>query len=137
MPNDKSYNHVASLSTFRMRYEYLRLKSRVGKETFGSSRYMNQAFYTSKTWKSARNRAIIRDNGCDLGCEGYEIYDKIYVHHINPITLEDIENESPKLYDLNNLICCSYSTHLAIHYGDEALLPPELKTRTSGDTKLW
>lgn len=126
---DKTYTQMKALSTFLERYKYLRIKSRVGDSTFGFNRYLNQAFYSSQRWRSTRDKAIIRDNGCDLACEGYEINDRIYVHHINPITLEDVENEAECLYDLNNLVCVSYSTHLAIHYGDESLLPPKPKTK--------
>ena len=133
----KSYSELRSLQTFEERYEYLRMGGQVGAATFGSERYLNQVFYRSGEWRYARDKAIVRDNGCDLGILGREIYETIYVHHINPITIEDIERGSPLLFDLNNLITTIYTTHQAIHYGDKSLLripPPE---RRKGDTQLW
>lgn len=133
-----SYSDLITLPTFTERYRYLKQSGIVAEETFGSHRYLNQAYYTSPEWKSVRNYVIIRDNGCDLAMEGYEIADRIYVHHINPITEIDILDRSPALFDPENLVCVSFNTHQAIHYGDESLLPiisfPE---RTPGDTKLW
>ena len=133
-----SYSDLITLPTFTERSRYLKQSGIVGEETFGSHRYLNQAYYTSQEWKSVRNHVIIRDNGCDLGVEGYEIADRIYVHHINPITEEDILDRSPALFDTENLICVSFNTHQAIHYGDESLLPIiSFNERTPGDTKLW
>ena len=133
-----SYSDLITLPTFKERYLYLKQAGVVGEETFGSHRYLNQAYYTSPEWRSIRNQVIIRDNGCDLGVEGYEIADRIYVHHINPITEEDILDRSPALFDPENLICVSFNTHQAIHYGDESLLPIiSFNERTPGDTKLW
>jgi hypothetical protein len=133
-----SYSELITLPTFEERYRYLKQSGIVAEETFGSHRYLNQAYYTSPDWRRARNHVIVRDNGCDLGMEGYEIHDRIYVHHINPITEEDILDRSPALFDPDNLICVSFNTHQAIHYGDESLLPIiSFNERMPGDTKLW
>ena len=133
----KSYAELRSLKTFEERYEYLRIGGQVGAATFGFERYLNQVFYRSAEWRHIRDRIIVRDNGCDLGILGREIYETIYVHHINPITIDDIERGSPMLFDPNNLISTIHTTHQAIHYGDKSLLrilPPE---RRRGDTDLW
>ena len=133
----KSYYEVARLHTFQERYQYLRLRGVVGKETFGFDRYLNQAFYTSSIWKSVRDKVIIRDEGCDLGIEGYPIFGKIIIHHLNPITSDELEHDDRSLLDLDNLICTSPNTHNAIHFGDERLLPSLPKERRPGDTLLW
>lgn len=125
------------MDSFRDRYLYLKLRGVVGEETFGYDRYVNQSLYKSPKWRRTRREIIIRDNGCDLGVDGYELDDYIIVHHINPITLEDIEEEREMIFDPENLICCSSRTHKAIHFGDESLLPKELVIRTPGDTCLW
>lgn len=133
-----SYSELITLPTFTERYRYLRKSGIVGEETFGSHRYLNQLLYTSPEWRRVRNNVIIRDNGCDLGMEGYEIRDRVYIHHINPISSDDILNRSPALFDMDNLICVSFNTHQAIHYGDESLLPIiSFTERMPGDTKLW
>lgn len=133
-----SYSELITLPTFTERYRYLRKSGIVGEETFGSHRYLNQILYTSPEWRSVRNHVIIRDNGCDLGMKGHEIRDRVYIHHINPITEDDILNRTPALFDMENLICVSFNTHQAIHYGDESLLPIiSFNERTPGDTKLW
>ena len=133
-----SYSELITLPTFEERYQYLRKSGIVGEETFGSHRYLNQKLYTSPEWRSIRNHVIVRDNGCDLGMEGYEIRGGVYIHHINPITMDDILNRTPALFDMDNLICVSFNTHQAIHYGDESLLPIiSFVERTPGDTKLW
>ena len=119
----RSYTELQRLSTFLERYGYLRLAGFVGDVTFGYDRYLNQKFYTSRRWMEIRDRVILRDNGCDLGVSGYDIYGMITVHHMNPITVEDIENESDNLFDPEFLICTTHKTHLAIHYGDESILP--------------
>lgn len=113
------------------------LNGRVGEETFGSERYLNQLFYTSRVWKQIRDVVIIRDNSCDLGVLGYEIHDKIFVHHINPITLEMLKAEDPILWDPENLITVSHNTHQAIHYGDGSLLPQPDVERKPGDQLGW
>lgn len=134
---DRSYSEVRSLSTFEERYRYLALRGVVGAATFGFDRWANQAFYRSSEWKSARDGIIVRDNGCDLGVEGYEIHDRIYIHHLNPITMKQIETGDPCILDPNNLIVVTHNTHNAIHYGDERMLPRPLVDRKPGDTKLW
>lgn len=131
-----SYRELSRLKTFEERYDYLRLGGMVGERTFGSNRYLNQALYHSPEWKRLKRELIIRDNGCDLGVDGYEIYDRIYLHHLNPITKADILNRDRKVLDPDNLICTSYNTHQAIHYGDKGLLNL-LVERRPGDTKLW
>ena len=133
-----SYSELITLPTFEERYRYLRKSGIVGEETFGSHRHLNQILYRSPEWRQVRNNVIVRDNGCDLGMEGYEIRDRVYIHHINPITSDDILNRTPALFDMDNLICVSFNTHQAIHYGDESLLPIiSFTERTPGDTKLW
>lgn len=133
----KTYKAMRMLQTFEERFDYLKLQGLVGAETFGHNRYLNQAFYRSPKWKKARREAIIRDNGCDLGVDGYEIVDEIIVHHLNPITEEDLMSDTPTLYDLNNLVCVSHSTHNALHYGDASLIPKLPVERTPNDTCPW
>lgn len=133
----KTYSELSRLKTFEERYQYLRLNGSVGRETFGFDRYLNQVFYRSKKWKSIRNRVIIRDNGCDLGIEGREINGRILIHHMNPISLDDIVNESDLLLDPEYLICTVHSTHNAIHYGDENLLILDPIVRSKNDTCPW
>jgi hypothetical protein len=133
----KTYSELCRLNSFKERYEYLRLSGTVGKETFGYDRYINQILYRSEEWKHCRRQIIIRDNGCDLGCEGFEIHGIIIIHHINPITVNDILNRNPKIFDPNNLISVSHNTHQAIHYGDENLLIMDPIERTKNDTCPW
>ena len=133
----RSYSEIKKLSSFFERYEYLRLDGIVGSETFGYDRYLNQAFYSSKKWKEARNPVIIRDNGCDLGIDGREIFDQVIVHHINPMTPEDIELDRDWIYDPEYLICVSDATHKAIHYGDKSKLITLPKERSMNDTCPW
>lgn len=133
----KTYNELIRLRTFEERFDYLRLGGMVGKETFGFERYLNQSFYRSTEWKYVRRDAIVRDNGCDLAFNGMEIYGKIIVHHINPITIDDIEQGRDCIFDLNNVICTSHNTSNAIHYGDKSLLIMPPKERKRGDTQLW
>lgn len=133
----RTYSDLILLPTFLERYRYLRLGGNVGLETFGHNRYLNQILYTSDRWRSFRDKIIIRDNGCDLGMEGFEIYDRILIHHINPITVEDVLNENPKVFDPDNVICTSHNTHQAIHYGDENLLIIEPAERFRNDTCPW
>lgn len=135
--NIRTYTELARLKTFEERYQYLRLKGLVGQDTFGFDRYLNQIFYRSQKWKSIRDYVIVRDCGCDLGVEGYEIYGKIIIHHMNPITLKDIEKESEYLLDPEYLICTTHNTHNAIHYGDENLLITAPITRSRNDTCPW
>lgn len=133
----KSYRELRRLKTFDERFEYLAIGGVVGRETFGFERYLNQTFYKSKEWRSCRKDIIIRDNGCDLGIQDREIFDRIIVHHINPISITDIELGNPCVFDPNNLICSSHNTSNAIHYGDASLLTRLPKERVMGDTKLW
>lgn len=134
----KSYKELVKLKTFEERFNYLKLDGRVGMMTYGYDRIFNQAFYHSKEWKDLRAKVIARDMGCDLGCEDREIFDKIIVHHINPMTMEQLEEGGDDLFDLDNFICCSHNTHEAIHYGDEDLLvKTRFVERRPGDTKLW
>lgn len=134
---ERSYHELRQYETFLDRYHYLKLTGQVGVETFGIDRYLNQVLYRSRKWRRARDEVIIRDNGCDLGMDGYDLYDQIVVHHMNPITLEDIENEEEWIFDPEYLICCSKRTHNAIHYGDESLLPRLPVERRPFDTCPW
>lgn len=134
---NKSYSELIRIPTFFERFQYLKLDNVVGKPTFGFDRYLNQRFYQTPTWRQVRNRVIVRDEGCDLAIPDRQIGGSIFIHHINPITLEMFEDDSPLLYDEENLICVSRDTHNAIHFGDESLLIPEYTPRKPGDTKLW
>lgn len=125
------------MDSFKDRFEYLKLSRKVGDETFGFDRWLNQVFYKTPEWKRLRDEVIIRDMGCDLGLEDYPIKGKVIIHHMNPIYLEDIVNRSELLLNPDYLICTSHLTHNAIHYGDEWLLPQDLIERKPGDTKLW
>ena len=133
----KTYSELITLPTFRERYRYLRLGGRVGEETFGFDRWLNQKFYKDPEWLAARDIAIVRDNGCDLGMAGHEIHGRIIVHHMNPITKEDILRRSRILLDPEYLICTIKNTHDAIHYGDESLLIQDPIVRTRNDTCPW
>lgn len=134
----KTYSELMSIPTFKGRYDYLRLNGLVGDETFGYDRHLNQAFYASKEWKDFRRRIIVRDSGCDLGMSGHDIDDRIMIHHINPITPEDILNYNVDvLLNPENAICVSRSTHNAIHYGDDSLLIIAPIERQKNDTCPW
>lgn len=137
MKNTKRYSELITIPTYEERFKYLQLKGAVGNDTFGYDRYLNQILYNSPEWKRLRNQIIIRDNGRDLGCEGYEIYGRILIHHMNPITVEDIVSRDPIVFDPENLICVSHNTHNAIHYGDENLLIMAPVERTKNDTCPW
>lgn len=137
MTNTKRYSELITILTYEERFKYLQLKGAVGNDTFGYDRYLNQILYNSPEWKRLRNQIIIRDNGRDLGCEGYEIYGRILIHHMNPITVEDIVSRDPIVFDPENLICVSHNTHNAIHYGDENLLIMAPVERTKNDTCPW
>ncbi len=128
---------MSKIPTFRGRYRYLRLRGVVGKDTFGFDRWMNQQFYGSTEWKHIRQVVIARDLGCDLAMPGFEIHDRIYVHHMNPMTLDDIKIGNDDILDPEFLISVTHKTHNAIHYGDERLLPRPYVPRRPGDTKLW
>lgn len=133
----RTYSELIKFNSFEDRFEYLKLKGYVGEDTFGFDRYLNQVFYKSPEWKKIRDEVIIRDNGCDLGMYEYEIFGKIYVHHMNPISVEDIESRASDILNPEFLICCSHQTHNAIHYGDTDLLPKGLIERTPYDTCPW
>ena len=133
----RTYSELRRLSTFEDRYHYLRLSGIVGESTFGFDRYLNQMFYQSREWKSARNRVIIRDNGCDLGIEGREIQGSVIIHHMNPMVVEDIIDGDYSILDPEFLVCVSHKTHNAIHYGDQRQLPRAFVPRSPGDTILW
>lgn len=133
----RRYSELRTLETFEERFEYLRLKGAVGQATFGFDRYINQQFYRSTEWKQARQRVIARDLGKDLGVDGYEIYDKIVIHHMNPMTVEHIESGVSDILDPEFLITTTHDTHNAIHYGDKSLLRVQLIERRPGDTILW
>ena len=133
----RTYSELITIPTFEERFEYLQLKGSVGKDTFGYDRYLNQVLYRSPEWKRLRNQIIIRDGGCDLACDGYDIYDKVLIHHLNPITVEDVLTRSRKVFDPDNLVCVTHNTHNAIHYGDSDLLVTGVITRTKNDTCPW
>lgn len=133
----RRYSELISYDNFLDRYNYLKLKGQVGLDTFGLDRYLNQTLYRSYKWRKTRDEVLIRDNGCDLGIDGYDISGKIIVHHMNPLTLEQIEDDDPVIYDPEFLICVSHITHNAIHYGDESLLPKLPVERVPYDTCPW
>lgn len=133
----RTYSEMKTLSSFEERFEYLKIGGKPGIETFGFERYLNQTFYRSKIWKELRNRIIIRDDGNDLGIDGYQITGKIIIHHMNPITKADIEDMSEYMLNPEYLICCSHNTHNAIHYGDASLLPKTPKERRPNDQCPW
>lgn len=133
----KSYSELITLKTYEERFEYLKLDGSVGAETFGSARHLNQMFYSSDEWKAVRRDIIIRDNGCDLAISDRQMDRYILIHHINPITKEDILNRDPKLFDPENLICVSKLTHDAIHYGSSDILITTPVERTKNDTCPW
>jgi hypothetical protein len=133
----RTYSELRRLDTFEERYRYLALRGNVGASTFGFDRYKNQMFYRSTQWRQIRHHVIARDNGCDLGIDGYDIHDRIYIHHMNPMTVEDISHGDDDILDPEYLITTTHRTHNAIHYGDETLLPRRLVERRPGDTRLW
>lgn len=133
----RSYRELRRLATFPERFDYLRLRGDVGVATFGFDRWINQQFYASRAWRDTRREVILRDAGCDLGIEGHEIFHDLFVHHMNPITAEQIEHGDESILDPDCLITVTHRTHNAIHYGDENLLPKTYVPRRPGDTKLW
>lgn len=133
----RTYSELRRIDSYEERYDYLALRGEVGAATFGSERWMNQDFYRSTQWKQIRDEVITRDEGMDLGVEGYEIYDRIIIHHMNPMTPEEIVRGSPVILDPEYLITTTHKTHNAIHYGDRSLLRQPLVVRRPGDTKLW
>jgi len=135
--NTRSYHELCQLQTFEERFEYLKMSAKIGEETFGTERFLNQYFYGTPEWRALRQEALIRDQGCDLGIEDHPIGGRVEVHHINPITAEDIKNRNPCLLDMENVICVSSNTHKAIHYGDASLLPHDPIERKPNDTCPW
>ena len=134
----KSYKELLNIKDFEGRYKYLRIGGVVGDETFGFSRYLNQVLYTSPEWRRFRRDILVRDSGRDLAMEGYDIHGGgIIVHHLNPLTLEDVEQRRFCIFDPDNVVCVSPGTHRAIHYGDESLLPKNPLVRRPGDTCPW
>lgn len=133
----KSYSDLIRLASMEERFDYLALGGAVGGRTFGSERFLNQRFYTSKEWRDVRRQVIIRDNGCDLGIIGFEIHSGLYIHHMNPIQVEQLKRGDHSVLDPEYLITVSLRTHNAIHYGDRGGLPVVPRERRPGDTKLW
>ena len=133
----RTYSELSRLSSFEDRFEYLKLSGQVGVATFGFDRYINQSFYTSTQWRQVRDKIIARDLGLDLGADGHEIYDRVIIHHMNPMVPEDIIHGDEDILDPEYLISTSHRTHNAIHYGDSSLLPKPLVERRPGDTRLW
>lgn len=137
MTRVRTYSELRRLETFQERFDYLVLRGVVGEATFGFDRWMNQDFYRSKEWSLTRRDVIARDLGCDLGVEGYEVHDRLYIHHLNPMTIADLREGDPSVLDPEYLIATTHRTHNAIHYGDAKLLRQPFVERRVGDTKLW
>lgn len=137
MSRIRYFRELRRLPTFGERFDYLALGGEVGARTFGFDRWINQLFYRSREWRLIRDEVIVRDRGCDLGVPGYDLASDLLVHHMNPITAEDIENHEEWILDPDFLITTSLQTHNAIHYGDRSLLPKPFVERVPGDTRLW
>lgn len=133
----RRYSKLKQLPTFEERFDYLKLRGKVGNESFGFDRYVNQSFYKSAEWLSVRSLVIVRDNGCDLGCADHPIIGRILIHHMNPLTIEDFMNHSDQLLNPDFLICVSHTTHNAIHYSDVRLITSGLIERAPNDTCPW
>lgn len=133
----RTYSELVTMHSFEDRFRYLKLSGSVGYDTFGFDRYLNQLFYKSRKWRKIKDEVIVRDNGCDLGVEGFDIYGRIYIHHMNPITVDDIIQQTELLLNPEYLICASFNTHQAIHYGDETNLTLLPKERSKNDTCPW
>lgn len=133
----RTYTELSKLSTIEDRFNYLKLDGSVGLDTFGHDRYLNQFFYRSPEWKRVRNEVILRDNGCDLGIPDHEIYGKVLIHHMNPIDPKDIYEKDPDILNPEYLICTSFSTHNAIHYGDQSQITDNVIERSPNDTIPW
>jgi len=133
----RTYSEMAEFELFEERFRYLALRGEVGAKTFGFDRYINQQFYVSREWKHVRDYVIARDNGCDLGVEGYDIHTRLVIHHMNPMSPGDIIHGDETILDPEFLITTTHQTHNAIHYGDERQLPRPFVPRKPGDTKLW
>lgn len=133
----RSYSELAQLDGLEERYRYLAIRGKVGIATFGMERWLNQRFYTSREWRHLRHYVIVRDEGCDLGVPGFDIHTKLIIHHMNPVTVNDITDGDGSILDPEYLITTTLRTHNAIHYGDERQLPRQLVPRRLGDTQLW
>jgi hypothetical protein len=133
----KNYTELSRLVTFEERYAYVRVSSSIGIATFGFDRWINQAFYTSREWRHVRQVVIARDRGCDLGVEDYPLFDRIAIHHLNPITVSEVTSGDPVILDPEYLISVSHETHNAIHFGKDCPVKPTVVVRRPGDTKLW
>lgn len=133
----RTYSELISLPTYEQRFNYLKLDGKVGEETFAKDRWLNQKFYHSQEWRSLRNKIIVRDLGCDMAVEGFQIYERPLIHHMNPITQDDVLQHSDYLINPEYLITVAYNTHQAIHYGNADLLMESPIERKAGDTKLW
>lgn len=134
----RSYRELIRLPSFRERFDYLRIGGLVGESTFGFNRILNQALYSSDEWRRFRGEVIVRDNGCDLAFAGRDItHDRIIVHHLNPLSVQDLRDRSDALFDLDNVVCVSFKTHEAIHFGDASLLPQDPVERKPYDTCPW
>jgi hypothetical protein len=137
MTKIRTYSEMSKLETFEERFDYLKLSGEVGRSTFGFDRYINQRFYTSYEWKGVRQRVVMRDNGCDLGIPGYEINGALLIHHMNPMTADDIIHGESWIFNPEFLITTTQYTHNGIHYGTNANLPKVVTARSPKDTKLW
>lgn len=133
----RTYSELVSFQTFMDRYNYLKLSGRVGIETFGFDRYLNQVLYRSRRWRELRPKIIIRDNACDMALDGYEIFDRIIIHHMNPISIEDIEEDNDDIFNPEFLVCVSLSTHNPIHFGNELKEPKPIIQRRPNDMCPW
>ena len=133
----RTYTELMSLPTYEERLEYLRLNGKAGEMTFGGNRYLNQRLYNSPEWKRLRRNIVLRDNGCDLACPDHPIYNKLTVHHLEPITIEDLKNGAAAVFDPENLVCVSFETHNDIHFSHKSPAPPVVNERTENDTAPW
>lgn len=137
MTSTRTYRELRRIATFEERFDYLKLVGEVGESTFGFDRHLNQRFYTSREWRQVRHHVIARDQGCDLGIEGYEIFGRLVIHHMNPMTVDEVVHGDEGILDPDFLITTTHRTHNAIHFGDERQLPRPLTPRRPGDTQLW
>ena len=137
MTRIRTYSELCRIDDYEQRFRYLQLHAQVGMATFGFERYLNQRFYTSAQWKQVRTEVIARDLGRDLGVEGYEIFDRVIIHHMNPMSVNQVTEADERILDPDYLVCVSHETHNAIHYGDTSLLRKPFVPRQPGDTKLW
>lgn len=135
--SDRTYSKLIRLATFEERFDYLSIQAHIAERTFGGERWLNQDFYRSREWKLARQHVIARDFGCDMGLEGHEIYDKVIIHHMNPISRDQVAHGDPVILDPEFLITVTHNTHNAIHFGDKKKLPQPFVERRPGDTRLW